>query len=179
MRTRSTIVIVDKDSNVILNLFGMFDGDQVGQQIAEFLKGKKLVNGIMLPEEDRLNGIGDAALRLAHYLNDRTGGWYATPIDNEQDGDYAYSLIEKDDSIELRLNGELIWPISIDDDEKDCVAITEDEDGYAIMTDDEWNLDLYIESEWHGFTMFKNSHRYIITKEVDRTYNKLIDQGRL
>jgi len=180
MGIRSTILIVDKNNSSILNLFGMFDGDQVGQQIIEFLKGKKLVNGInvMIPEEDQLNGIGDAALRLAHYLKeDRTGGWYATPIDNEPDEYYAYSMIEKDGFIELQLNGDVIWPVSIYD--KDHVAITEDEDGYAIMIDGEWILELYIESEWYGFTMFKNSHQYVITKKVDGIYNKLIDQGRL
>lgn len=72
MGTRAKITILDEQHKDIICLYSQYDGypSGVGQQIVDFLKDKKLVNGISVsePSSPQLNGMGDLAVRLIVYL---------------------------------------------------------------------------------------------------------------
>lgn len=80
MGTRSLTVIHDYDDDEIVVLYRQFDGypEGHGAELASFLKGMIMVNGLRMGDTQRVaNGPGClAALIVAHFKGDTPGGFY-------------------------------------------------------------------------------------------------------
>lgn len=95
MGTRSVTVVAENDGDKVVGvaaIYRQFDGyfSGHGRDIAEYLKGKPLVNGIS-DDKPCFNGLGDLAFRLVAHLHnehkktDEPGNFYlCTPPDLEQ-----------------------------------------------------------------------------------------------
>ena len=97
MGTRSTTTVYDGETP-ILTFYRQYDGypSGHGQEIAAFLSGKPVVNGISGDGTGIFNGPGDLAVRLLTALkgdaND-AGGLYAIGHDEAGDQDYHYDVV--------------------------------------------------------------------------------------
>lgn len=102
MGTRSTTTIYDGDTP-ILSFYRQFDGypSGHGQDLANFLIGKTVVNGIPggVDGSTIVNGPGDLAVRLltaiknAHGGENDPGGLYCVAHDQTGDEDYHYDVV--------------------------------------------------------------------------------------
>jgi hypothetical protein len=78
----------------------------MGSDLAEFLNGGKLVNGISLAESERVfNGMGCLAAQLVAHFKDGAGGYYLYPT-NVKDAwqNYEYEIIQhENEPIQLKV----------------------------------------------------------------------------
>ena len=78
----------------------------MGSDLAEFLNGGKLVNGISLAETERVfNGMKCLAAQLVAHFKDGAGGYYLYPT-NTKDAwqEYEYEIIQhEDEPIQLKV----------------------------------------------------------------------------
>ena len=109
MGTRSTVKFYNefKKEEPILSVYQQFNGyiDGVGHDLANFLKGKTIINGIsnQTMEDGFANGMGCLAAQYVAEKKTKIGGFYLTTKDDEQEYNY-----------EVRFNdGKLI--IKVDD----------------------------------------------------------------
>jgi len=84
MGTRSLTRVIDKDNQEYVTIYRQFDGypEGHGLQLAKFLEGRKIVNGIPVKATDIMsNGPGDLAAQLVAFLKDEfpVGGIYIYP----------------------------------------------------------------------------------------------------
>jgi hypothetical protein len=84
MGTRSLTRVIDKDNQEYVTIYRQFDGypEGHGLQLAKFLEGRKIVNGIPVKATDIMsNGPGDLAAQLVAFLKDEfpVGGVYIYP----------------------------------------------------------------------------------------------------
>lgn len=91
MGTRSTVAFID-NGQCIAKIYQQYDGyiSGVGHELAEWLKGKTIVNGFNSTHEDgrHANGMGCLA---AQYIADHKqgiGGFYMTSVDDAQEYNY-------------------------------------------------------------------------------------------
>jgi hypothetical protein len=97
MGTRSTTTVYDGETP-ILTFYRQYDGypSGHGQEVAAFLSGKEVVNGISGDGTGIFNGPGDLAVRLLTALkgdaND-AGALYAIPHDQAGEEDYHYDVV--------------------------------------------------------------------------------------
>lgn len=108
MGTRSTTRIEDEQGNHLVTLYTQYDGylDGVGKKLADFLKGKAVINGYSLGQsaETHANGMGCLAAQLIAYLKDGIGNVY---ISNEGDSqEYNYKIYHTKDGVKLRAESE-------------------------------------------------------------------------
>jgi len=97
MGTRSTTTVYDEETP-ILSFYRQFDGypSGHGQEVADFLTGKTIVNGIGADDGTIFNGPGDLAVRLLAALKgdvDKAGALYCIPHDQAGDEDYHYDVV--------------------------------------------------------------------------------------
>lgn len=95
MGTRSlTFVYNDKDKPII-NLYRQYDGymEGHGRELAEFLAGKRIVNGLSGDTSMVFNGMGCLAASLVAHFKDAAGGFYLHAV-TEKDlwQDYEYHI---------------------------------------------------------------------------------------
>lgn len=81
MGTRCLTVLQDNDGVEIAVLYRQFDGypEGHGQELAEYLAGHAIVNGITSDDnnDNAFNGMADLAARLiAHFSGNGIGGFY-------------------------------------------------------------------------------------------------------
>lgn len=96
MGTRATVKFLtdnpEKGGEVMLNIYYQFDGyhDGVGFSLADFLKSKKVINGInsQTMEQGFANGIGCLAAQYLKEEKTTIGGVYIEPIGNSEYFDY-------------------------------------------------------------------------------------------
>jgi len=104
MGTRSNIKVYNTSNEVILSLFGMYDGQVaygVGEDLYEFASKFKVTNGLPLGDCDGLaNGVECFALQLVCHLKKRPGNWYAEPFDSENEK-HHYTIYENDGAIKV------------------------------------------------------------------------------
>ena len=78
----------------------------MGSDLAEFLNGGKMVNGISLGEEQRVfNGIGCLSAQLVAHFKDGAGGYYLYPT-NTKDAwqEYEYEIIQhENEEVKLKV----------------------------------------------------------------------------
>lgn len=80
MGTRSLTVFKDEQENEIVVMYRQFDGYPGGHggELADFLKGKKIVNGIPCGADDSkmFNGMGCLAAAVVAHFKNGVGGFY-------------------------------------------------------------------------------------------------------
>ena len=97
MGTRSLTFVYDADNQPILNLYRQYDGYIAGHgaELAEFLAGKKLVNGFGKESTSLANGMGCLAASLVAHFKETVGGFYIHSVTETQCGqDYEYHVYE-------------------------------------------------------------------------------------
>lgn len=99
MGTRSTTTVYDGDTP-ILSFYRQYDGypSGHGQDLANFLTGKTVVNGIPggVDQATIVNGPGDLAVRLLTAIKgnaDEAGGIYCVAHDQTGEEDYHYDVV--------------------------------------------------------------------------------------
>jgi hypothetical protein len=93
MGTRALTFVYNEHNEVILNLYRQYDGyiEAHGSELAEFLAGKKLVNGFGKESTDIANGMGCLAASLVAHFKETVGGFYIHSVTDTQCGqDYEY-----------------------------------------------------------------------------------------
>lgn len=95
MGTRSLTFVYDERNNPIINLYRQYDGYPSGHgaELAEFLAGKKIVNGLSGDTSMVFNGMGCLAASLVAHFKDAAGGFYLHNV-GETDlwQDYEYHV---------------------------------------------------------------------------------------
>ena len=98
MGTRSLTFVYNEHNEAILNLYRQYDGyieGGHGSELAEFLAGKKLVNGFGRESTDLANGMGCLAASLVANFKDTVGGFYIHSVTSTDCGqDYEYHVYE-------------------------------------------------------------------------------------
>ncbi len=91
MGTRSITKFFDND-RCVLALYCQFDGypEGVGQQIADFVTSKPMVNGIG-GDSNVFNGVGCMAAQFLAHVKQKAGLWYCTSS-NAEAQDYCYEV---------------------------------------------------------------------------------------
>jgi hypothetical protein len=97
MGTRSTTTVYDGETP-ILTFYRQYDGypSGHGQEIADFLAHKTVVNGIGTDDGTIFNGPGDLAVRLLTAIKgnpNEAGALYAIPHDQAGEEDYHYDVV--------------------------------------------------------------------------------------
>lgn len=113
MGTRSTVKFIAKRGEKLaplVNIYQQFDGyiEGVGYNLANWLKGKKIINGISMGKNTDAYANGFECL-IAQFIRDfkqEVGGLYITTIDNSQE--YNYDVIfDEDKFFDMGFNEEL------------------------------------------------------------------------
>lgn len=109
MGTRSTTTIKDENGKTLVTLYRQFDGYPTGhgQELADFLKARTLVNGfgMDMTAKTHANGMGCLAAQLITYLKgDQIGNVYVTEAGDSQE--YNYTVYPKDGQLYLRCESE-------------------------------------------------------------------------
>jgi hypothetical protein len=93
MGTRSLTIFVDEAGNDLVTMYRQFDGyyEGHGKELADFLKGKEIVNGISMDKDKSklFNGIGCLAAQVIAHLKKEVGGVYIYPNGSEAE-QYVY-----------------------------------------------------------------------------------------
>lgn len=97
MGTRALTFVYDADHQPFLNLYRQYDGyiEAHGRELAEFLAGKKLVNGYGRESTELANGMGCLAASLVANFKETVGGFYIHSVTETECGqDYEYHVYE-------------------------------------------------------------------------------------
>lgn len=104
MGTRSLTIIKDggKSGKEIAVLYRQYDGspDGHGKELADFLAGKRMVNGISANPKTVINGPNALAAQVVAFFTDpqETGGFYLYPAGTRDCGEeYIYTLTAQAD----------------------------------------------------------------------------------
>lgn len=94
MGTRSLTIIEDGKGRALATMYRQFDGyyDGHGKELADFLTGFKLVNGIRGDEPPKFaNGLGCLAAQIIAHFKNEPGGIYLYPAGSSNVGEeYVY-----------------------------------------------------------------------------------------
>jgi hypothetical protein len=105
MGTRCLTFVYEKYGQVqkpVCNMYRQFDGYPTGHgaELAEFLNGGRLVNGLIhteTPEEMVYNGMGCLAASMVSHFKQTPGSFYIYSTDERDCGqDYEYHIFNKD-----------------------------------------------------------------------------------
>ena len=100
MGTRSTVKFYDEHNNIkpILSVYNQSDGyiDGIGHELSNFLKDKKIINGIsgQKMSDGFANGMGCLAAQYVAKHKTKIGGLYLTTDDDSQDYDYEVRFVD-------------------------------------------------------------------------------------
>lgn len=129
MGTRSLTFVKEQNGRKVSTyvcMYRQYDGYPSGHglELAEFLKGKRLVNGFSLGETNVFNGADClSASMVAHFKTD-IGGFYLYPTSTTDAGqDYRYDIICNDKNITVKVkdyNNKEIFKGSVEEFEKFC-----------------------------------------------------------
>ena len=89
----------------IINFYRQYDGYPTGHgaELAEFLSGGHIVNGIPLGKDAKFfNGMGDLAAQLVAHFKQEAGGFYLYPVTTKDCGqDYEYHIYNFDGQLKI------------------------------------------------------------------------------
>jgi hypothetical protein len=105
MGTRALTFVYDGDKPIV-NLYRQYDGypSGHGRELAEFLDGFKVVNGIGRETTRIANGMGCLAAQVVAHFKDSVGGFYIHSVDSTECGqDYEYHVYQKDKELRVRI----------------------------------------------------------------------------
>ena len=104
MGTRSLTFVYEKYGQIqkpVVNMYRQFDGYPSGHgaELAEFLNGGRLVNGLIATktvDEAVYNGMGCLAASMVAHFKQTPGGFYIHPVDITDCGqDYEYHIFSE------------------------------------------------------------------------------------
>jgi hypothetical protein len=124
MGTRSLTFVYDERGDAIINLYRQYDGYPSGHgaELAEFLAGKRIVNGLAGDTSMVFNGMGCLAASLVANFKEAAGGFYLYPVTSKDCGqDYEYH-IHQDRIVVKNYNGNEIFSGSWELFSKFCSA---------------------------------------------------------
>ena len=110
MGTRSLTFVYDGDRPLI-NLYRQYDGYPSGHgaELAEFLAGKRIVNGLSGDTSMVFNGMGCLAAQLVANFKQSAGGFYIHSVeDTDCWQDYEYHVYEDRVTVK-RHDGEVLF----------------------------------------------------------------------
>ena len=94
MGTRSLTVVKDERDKTLVVMYRQFDGyyEGHGTELADFLSGFKIVNGMRGDEPPKFaNGMGCLAAQIVTHFKNEPGGIYLYPAETENVGEkYVY-----------------------------------------------------------------------------------------
>jgi hypothetical protein len=105
MGTRALTFVYDGDKPIV-NLYRQYDGYPTGHgaELAQFLDGFKIVNGIGAEKTRIANGMGCLAAQMVAHFKDSVGGFYIHSVDATECGqDYEYHVYQKDKELRVRV----------------------------------------------------------------------------
>jgi hypothetical protein len=105
MGTRALTFVYDGDKPIV-NLYRQYDGypSGHGRELAEFLDGFKVVNGIGRETTRIANGMGCLAAQVVAHFKDSVGGFYIHSVESTECGqDYEYHVYQKDKELRVRI----------------------------------------------------------------------------
>ena len=105
MGTRALTFVYDGDKPIV-NLYRQYDGYPTGHgaELAQFLDGFKVVNGIGAEKTRIANGMGCLAAQVVAHFKDSVGGFYIHSVDATECGqDYEYHVYQKDKELRVRV----------------------------------------------------------------------------
>jgi len=105
MGTRALTFVYDGEKPIV-NLYRQYDGYPTGHgaELAEFLDGFKVVNGIGAETTRIANGMGCLAAQVVAHFKDSVGGFYIHSVDATECGqDYEYHVYQKDRELRVRV----------------------------------------------------------------------------
>lgn len=128
MGTRCLTYVYDTNGEALVCMYRQFDGypEGHGAELAEFLVGRKVINGIGSGQSDAIrfsNGMGClAAQMVCHFKDNQVGGFYLHPTTQNQDcwQDYEYHVFEN--TVKVLNPTNLMFDGSWGDFEKFCSA---------------------------------------------------------
>lgn len=106
MGTRALTFVYDEQGTPVLNLYRQFDGymSAHGEELAHFLAGLKLVNGIGHDSKGLANGMGCLAAQMVAHFKASVGGFYIhSVLETDLGQDYEYHVYQ--DRVEVRSPG--------------------------------------------------------------------------
>ena len=95
MGTGCLTVMYDTSKSEIAVMYRQFDGypEGHGQELADFLNGFEIVNGISEEREKMANGGGCLAAQIVAHFKDSVGGFYLHPAGTRECGEeYIYHV---------------------------------------------------------------------------------------
>lgn len=108
MGTRCVTNVIDGDGEIYVSLYRQFDGypdGGHGEELAEFLKGAEIGNGIgARPSAGFFNGVGDLACRLVAFFKEdhrNIGSFYLLPPKNNNSEEFTYTVFGENPSFIL------------------------------------------------------------------------------
>lgn len=134
MGTRSLTYVYNSDyvpgkfEDALVCMYRQFDGypEGHGSELAEFLSGREVVNGIGSNTPRKAsNGMGCLAASLVGYFKTDIGGIYLhTPVQNQDSWqDYEYHVFE--DAVVVKNPSDIIFAGSWEDFEQFCLSPNE------------------------------------------------------
>ena len=107
MSTRSLTRIWDKDK-ILVTVYKHYDGypEGYGLELAKFLDGYKIVNGIPLTHENEklANGMGCFAAQFIAYFKQEVGDIYIEHHNTSLGEEYIYDVWNTDDGIMMAIS---------------------------------------------------------------------------
>jgi hypothetical protein len=134
MSTRSLTLIYDDKGAELLNIYRHSDGypSGHGQELARFLSGFQIVNGLRYEGGKIANGIGCLAAQLVAHLKDEPGQIYIYPIGKRNVWeDYVYEIRPTGSGIRMicrRPEGKVLFDGSPERFDADKIENQEQED---------------------------------------------------
>ena len=117
----------------MLKIYTQFDGyvkGGLGEGLVEFLRGRRVVNGYSMKDEEEraFNGEGCLAASIVAHLKEGIGNVYIQPIDDDYEGAYNYFISEDDGRLYIRMEayGRVLYNGAVDDFTLDQIAGDDD-----------------------------------------------------
>ena len=106
MSTRC-ITVVQENGVDILAMYRQMDGypDGHGKELADYLRGKQIINGISSRDAANrcFNGMGCLAASLVAHFKTGIGSFYIVPVSDRGSGSYTYIISSDGSRIKLRV----------------------------------------------------------------------------
>ena len=109
MGTRALTFVYEKYGQIqkpVVNMYRQYDGYPTGHgaELAEFLNGGELVNGLGVESQLQFNGMGCLAAQMVAHFKQSPGGFYIHPTDVTDCGqDYEYHVYLKKDELHIEV----------------------------------------------------------------------------
>jgi len=105
MGTRA-LTFVYQGETPIINMYRQYDGYPTGhgKELADFLAGGKLVNGLTSRTEPVFNGMGCLAAQMVAHFKETPGGFYIHSVTETECGqDYEYHVYQDTEGLRVRI----------------------------------------------------------------------------